>query len=201
MKHILLILLFLIPALFATNVSAETRLTTCIRGSDHYDYTEGDQTIRKHGCVDDKAAIEACQRSQGPDSENLCDKYSKDLCRCAFDSLGKVTTPGGVNSSFQDVFGKIDPPLAITRIGRGAQGINNILNTFLTLIYSIAGILVLFMFVFAALQWILSGGDKEAVKSARQRITWAIIGITFLALTFIILRVLGLILGFKFFIS
>ena len=55
------------------------------------------------------------------------------------------------------------------------------------------------MVVISALQWIVSGGDKEAVAKARSRLTYAIIGIVLLALSFLILRVIGQITGFSFF--
>lgn len=109
--------------------------------------------------------------------------------------LAANTGDGGVES----VFGKINPPDAVSAIGSGAQGINNVLNTFVSIIFVVAAIIVLFMFLFGALQWITSGGEKEAISKARGRITAALIGLVLLALTFVILRVLSQVLGFELF--
>ncbi|MBI4040141.1 hypothetical protein HY389_02195 [Candidatus Daviesbacteria bacterium] len=104
--------------------------------------------------------------------------------------------------SLQKVFGNITPPEEIrnlTNQGSGAAGLSLFFTRVVQLIYLAAGIIFVFMVIFSALQWITSGGDKEAVGKARARLTYAIIGITILSLTFVILNVLGNILGFQFF--
>ncbi|MBI4037065.1 hypothetical protein HY385_01435 [Candidatus Daviesbacteria bacterium] len=86
-----------------------------------------------------------------------------------------------------------------------AQGINpdtavgTVLSSALTIIFVIAAILVLFMLIIGAFQWITSGGDKEAVGKARQRITHALIGLAILALAFLIVTVVGQILNINIF--
>lgn len=104
-----------------------------------------------------------------------------------------------ISANFKDVFGNVTPPQSVNAIGNGASGINNILNTAITLIYMFGTLIFVFMFLYSAILWITSGGDKEKIRSARARITWAIIGIVVLALAFVILRILGGILGIKFF--
>jgi hypothetical protein len=47
---------------------------------------------------------------------------------------------------------------------------------------------------------ILSGGDKEAIAKARSKITWAIVGVALLALSYLIFALLEYITGFKFFV-
>lgn len=106
----------------------------------------------------------------------------------------------GASTSVDKVFGVITPPSFISRFGYGAVGINKVLNTIVNLIYSVSAIIVVFLFVISAVQLILSGGDKDRVGAARKRITYAIIGVVLLSLTFVILRVLGGILGFGFFV-
>lgn len=99
----------------------------------------------------------------------------------------------------EDVIGKIEPPEAISNIGPGAIGLNNFLNKIVELIYLAATIIFVFMVLISGLQWLLSGGEKEGVAGAQKRLTWAIIGIAFLALAFVIIKILGNILGFEFF--
>lgn len=99
----------------------------------------------------------------------------------------------------EDVIGQISPPAEVGNIGVGAAGLSNFLSKIIELIFVAATIIFVFMVIITGVQWILSGGDKESVASARRRLTWAVIGIIFLALAFVILRVIGQITGFEFF--
>jgi hypothetical protein len=51
------------------------------------------------------------------------------------------------------------------------------------------------MILWGAVDWILSGGDKEKVSNARKRITQAIIGLVILSLVFVIMAIAGQITG------
>jgi len=106
-----------------------------------------------------------------------------------------LALPADVDS----VLGKIIPPPQVIGLGVGAAGISRVLSNIIIIIFVVASILFVFMVVISALQWIVSGGDKEAVAKARSRLTYAIIGIVLLALSFLILRVIGQITGFSFF--
>jgi len=82
--------------------------------------------------------------------------------------------------------------------GKGITGsteINQIIANALTIITTIAVIAVLAMLLFGALQWIISGGEKEKVAAARGRITNALIGLAILGLAFVIVTVVGTIIG------
>ena len=100
-------------------------------------------------------------------------------------------------------FGTIAPPPAIsTFIGSdptGAGGISKFLSNLIALIYTIATIVLIFMLLWGAFDWITSGGDKEKIQEARGRITNAIIGIVLFSLAFAAIAVLGEFTGFKFF--
>ncbi len=98
--------------------------------------------------------------------------------------------------SVKDVFGEVNPPPELGGL-RGSAGINSILASIISLIFAVAAVVFIIMFLFSAVQMILSGGDKEALAKAKSRITWAIIGIVLLSLSFVIFRVLGFITGFK----
>lgn len=98
-----------------------------------------------------------------------------------------------------DTFGQIVPPSPVAALGPGGIGISRFINTSIELIYLVATIVFVFTFLLSGLQWIISAGDKDKIAAVRKRLTWALIGITFLALAFVMLRVLGGILGFNFF--
>lgn len=97
------------------------------------------------------------------------------------------------------VFGQISPPPQIGNLGEGDVGIGRVLSNIIVLIYMVSSVIFVFMVIFSGLQWILSGGDKEAVAGARKRLTYAIIGIIFLALAFVLLKTFGQVTGFEFF--
>ncbi len=103
----------------------------------------------------------------------------------------------------KDIFGSISPPPALQKfIGddpTGAGAISKFLSNGITLIYSIAAIVLLFMLLWGAFEWMTSGGDKEKLSSAQKRIMSAIIGIILFAVAFAVIAVLGQFTGFTFF--
>lgn len=108
-----------------------------------------------------------------------------------------------INPTTSDIFGKITPPDPLkpfTEKG-GAGGISLFLSNLVILIYEIAAVIFIFMLLWGALEWILSGGNKESLDKARGRITNALIGITILAVAFAILSLVSTFTGFKFFTS
>lgn len=56
-------------------------------------------------------------------------------------------------------------------------------------------VVVLFMLIIGSIRYILSGGDKQKVDQAKKTITYAIIGIALVFLSFVILRVVSSITG------
>ena len=89
-------------------------------------------------------------------------------------------------------------PLEITppAVGISAStGVGTIVSNVFTIIFIIAVLIVVFMLVIGAFQWIMSGGDKEAVGNARKRITHALIGLAILSLAWFIVTIVGGILG------
>lgn len=105
----------------------------------------------------------------------------------------------------KDVFGTISPPPALKGLvdkdPSGAGGLSILFSNLITLFYVIAILMLIFMIVWGALDWITSEGDKEKVAGARNKIINAIIGILLLAAAFGIIRVLGQFTGFKFFVG
>lgn len=133
-----------------------------------------------------------CKSTVGPGSytaTNFCNSSQK----C--DNNGNCTALTGV----EGVFGRIQPPAGLVGLTSqgGAGGISTVIKNFIIIFYQVAVILFLFMIIFSALQWIISGGDKEKVANARGRLTNAIIGLVILGLAWVITQTLGTITGIK----
>jgi hypothetical protein len=104
-----------------------------------------------------------------------------------------------IAADFSQVFGTITPPSEIKNLTQGktgAQGLSLFLSNIVTVIYITAAIVFLFMVVISGVQWLTSGGEKEALAKARGRMVYAIVGITLLAIAGVILTALGQILNF-----
>lgn len=78
----------------------------------------------------------------------------------------------------------------------GYSDLGPFITNFLTLAFGIAILVVLVMLIWGAFEWIVSGGDKEAVGKARNRIINALIGLAVLAVAFALAKVAGQFLGF-----
>lgn len=73
----------------------------------------------------------------------------------------------------------------------GLSTLQTFMNNFLT-IFIIAGIFLLVIYiVWAGLQWISSGGDKQKVATARNRLTAAVIGLILILLATAIVNAVG----------
>src|SRR3990167_5802581 len=97
-------------------------------------------------------------------------------------------------------FGTINPPSQIKGLGEGYVGINRLLDNIVGIFFAAAGIAFIIMFTWGAVQMILSGGDKEAIAKAKSKITWAIIGVVLLSLSYFIFLLLETLTGFTFFV-
>ena len=98
------------------------------------------------------------------------------------------------------VFGTINPPAQlkpfIDKGGAGAGGISLFLNNLISLIYILASIIFVFMIVWGALEWLTSGGDKEKVSKAQQKLTNAVVGMLVVVISLTVFSVVtGNVLG------
>lgn len=109
----------------------------------------------------------------------------------------------GDKGNFGTLLGAVRvPPQLQNLLGRSGNPdieISNILSRFVELLYMGASLIFVLYFLWSSIEFIYSQGNKEQIAEARGRITWAIIGIFILALTFVLLKVLSQITGFKFF--
>lgn len=76
--------------------------------------------------------------------------------------------------------------------------VETIIKNVIVLFFSVGAVAVTVMLLWGAVEWILSGGDKEKVAAARKRITYALIGLALLSLTFVIMGIIGQILTIDF---
>lgn len=81
----------------------------------------------------------------------------------------------------------------------GYKTISDFLNAGIRFIFIIALLAVLIYLIWGAFDWIISGGDKEAVKSARSKIVNALIGLAILAVAVAIVQLAGTFVGINLF--
>lgn len=80
----------------------------------------------------------------------------------------------------------------------GFHSVGDFISKSITVSLAIAVLVVLGMLIWGAFEWITSGGDKEAVGKARNRIINALIGLAVLAVAFALAKVAGQFLGLDF---
>ncbi len=128
----------------------------------------------------------------GASSTQKCESdRGKEIC--------PIAAPG-TNEEFEEIFGKVQAPAQLGKLNTeesGEAAINSVIQTIIRLIYAAAAVIFVFMLLFSGLQWIMSGGNKEAIAAAKNRLQWAIIGIVVLALAFVIIRILSDVTGFN----
>ncbi|OGE28326.1 hypothetical protein A2867_04930 [Candidatus Daviesbacteria bacterium RIFCSPHIGHO2_01_FULL_40_11] len=90
-----------------------------------------------------------------------------------------------VQAFAQDAQDKIQ----IERPKAGFVTLGNAISNILFLAFAIAALIVLIMLIIGAFEWITSGGDKENVAKARNRIINALIGLAVLAVAFALANV------------
>lgn len=88
------------------------------------------------------------------------------------------------------------PSITVKRPEQGFVTIGDFISKTLTFAFLLAILVVLVMLVWGAFEWITSGGDKDNVGKARNKIINALIGLAVLAVAFALARVGTQFLGF-----
>ncbi len=108
-----------------------------------------------------------------------------------------------IADDIQQKFGTISPPPQLQNLiakdPTGAGGISTFLSSLIALAYSGAAIVLIFMLLWGAWDWLISEGEKEKLQNAQRKIISALIGIVLFAIAFAAIEVLGQFTGFKFF--
>lgn len=94
-------------------------------------------------------------------------------------------------------FGNIGAPPGVPTGGFGT--LNNILGVAIQLALIGAIVFSVYNIIYAGIDMITSGGEKEKMASGRNRIRFAVIGLIFVFLSFLAINFLGSFLGIQFF--
>lgn len=89
----------------------------------------------------------------------------------------------------QDIFGHVSPPVAGVPTDP-RDFINKAIGTGIQLFILIAALALLLFMLWGALDWITSGGEKEKVSKAQNKITNAVIGMLLVIVMLVIYQVL-----------
>lgn len=88
------------------------------------------------------------------------------------------------------------PVIIVAKPEKGFATLGNFVTNVITIAFAAAVLLVLVMLIWGAFEWITSGGDKDNVGKARDRIINALIGLAVLAVAYALARVASQFLGF-----
>ncbi|MBP6913120.1 MAG: hypothetical protein KBC00_00730 [Candidatus Levybacteria bacterium] len=89
-------------------------------------------------------------------------------------------------------YGEVQTP---ENIPSGASAPSDIISFGLGMIVVIGIIASLIFMLYAGVLWITSQGDKTKIDRARRTITYSIVGLIIILLSFTIVRIIGFILG------
>jgi len=99
-------------------------------------------------------------------------------------TIGGVGSPGSY---------KITPPggLGTGSITAGNVDLPTLAKNGLTILFSVAVLLSFIFILIGGFKWILSQGDKKQLDEAQKTITFAIVGLVLVLLSFFILNLIG----------
>ncbi len=108
------------------------------------------------------------------------------VCAKAIPPQGGTGTGGttGTSTTLQDISNLLNRPPG----GVPQTGYQNVLSVGITLLIIAAVLLSLFFLIWGGFDWITSGGDKQKLHQARQKITLAIIGLVIVFLAFFVVN-------------
>lgn len=70
-------------------------------------------------------------------------------------------------------------------------GLQDIFSNLISLAIGFGGIVFFLMFVVGGFQYLTAGGNPQSVEGARKTLTYAIMGLVFVALSFLILKLIA----------
>ena len=92
--------------------------------------------------------------------------------------------------TFLTVLAQADISYAPVKLGFAIPKFNEVLTFIIRFFFIVAGLIAILYLILGALAWITSGGNKESVDKAREKIQAALVGIILL---FVVLAIVALI--------
>ena len=80
----------------------------------------------------------------------------------------------------------------------GLAAFQTVLNSAISLILAIAGLLFFFYLLFSGIRYLTAGGDEKSTAAAQKSITTAILGLIIVIATYFIVGFIGNLLGYDF---
>lgn len=78
-------------------------------------------------------------------------------------------------------------PAGSSKCAAPISELDKVFSNVLIIALGLAGVALFIMLIIGGIKWITAGGDPKAVESAKGTVTYAIVGVIFLALAYIIL--------------
>ena len=94
---------------------------------------------------------------------------------------------------------QIEPPGSLSHLTPSKTGFagQGIFQLAIQLLFVFAIILSLSYMIWGGIQWIMSGGEKNGIEAARQKIIYAVIGLVLVFAAFLILSAISVIFGIE----
>ncbi|MCL5970866.1 MAG: pilin [Patescibacteria group bacterium] len=94
------------------------------------------------------------------------------------------------------IFGTpVPPPDNLLRLTNQQNLLSKVIQFGIQFMFIVAIIIALVFMVLSGIQWITSGGNKEGIQKARQRLIFAIIGLIIVFLAFFVVNIVGGLFG------
>lgn len=77
----------------------------------------------------------------------------------------------------------------------GLDEIESIFTSVISVTVGLAFMTMLVLIVWAGIKYLTSGGEPKAVASAHQTVTWALLGIVFMAIAWLVLQLIHVFTG------
>lgn len=96
---------------------------------------------------------------------------------------------------FQTICGPIPTLVPVAGQTGGGLTIGWLIGVIMGYVYPFAGILLFFVIASAGYDYILSWGEPEKITSAQSKMTYALIGVVLLVASYMLVRVVGAVMG------
>lgn len=100
---------------------------------------------------------------------------------------------GGLGPIAEFLCGLKGTPTAAQTEAVGGR-LNAVISAIVLFLSGVAAIWFLFQFIIAGYEWLGSGGDKTSVESARNKITWSLIGLITVIMATTVAGIIGIML-------